>query len=322
MRTTGFPGRMRLPPDLARTVDRQAGLVSADQLAASGVTSRVACRRVDTGAWIRVTRGVYDVVPGSRSAESWDARRRRSAWTGLLAFGPDAIAVGTSALVLHGVLGLPTRLVPEVALPRASGRTSRDGVRLRQFDAGMTTVMIGGRRMASVVWALAQAVPELPRPNALAVLDSALQRGLVDLRGLERAHDLARGRRGVATTHALWGLADGRAESPLESFGRLDCLDAGVPPDTLQLAVRDASGRVVARGDMGWHLGGGHWLVAEMDGQDVHAAPEAVYADRTRQNRFVTSGVIDVLRFTGRDVPGGVGSAVASFLGRRGLVSR
>ncbi|MEK8227151.1 hypothetical protein NKG05_15360 [Oerskovia sp. M15] len=98
---------------------------------------------------------------------------------------------------------------------------------LRQFDDGMTMRALGGRRLVTLDWALAQAVPELPRENALAVLDSALHLGAISARGLEVAHDMSRGRRGVARTHDLWEVADGRAESPLESFGRLDCLDAG-----------------------------------------------------------------------------------------------
>jgi hypothetical protein len=313
---------MALPPALLRLAKKQAGLLSVGQLSAVGVTSRVACRRVDTGVWRRVTSGVYDVAPGARGDEPWDARRRRAAWLGLLAYGDDAVAVGTTALTLHGVQGLPARVRPEVALSRASDRASRDGIRLRQFDAGMTTVVLEGRRVASLEWALAQAVPELPRSNALAVMDSALHRGLLDGQGIERAHDHARGRRGVAATHALWGLADGRAESPLESFGRLSCIDAGVPPDTLQLPLLGSEGRAVARADMGWRLDGGRWLVAEMDGLEVHGAPAAVYDDRVRQNRLVASGAIDVLRFTGRDVPDGVGTAVASFLARRGRRTR
>ena len=316
-----LPG-MDLPPELHRTVAAQAGLVSIDQLLAAGVTSRTARRRVETRAWARVTRGVYDLAPHDDARRGWDQRRLRSAWAGLLAFGPDAIAVGTTALVLHGVQGLPVRVVPEVALPRASDRSTRDGIRLRQFDDGMTVDRVRGRSVVTIDRALAQAVPELPRAHALAVMDSALHLRLIDHAGLARAHDLARGRRGVAATHSLWAMADGRAESPLESFGRLDCVDAGVPPDTLQLPVHDADGRVLARGDLAWHLGGGRWLMAEMDGADVHSDPVAVYADRTRQNRLVASGRIELLRFTGRDVPGGVGSTVRAFLARRGLHGR
>ncbi len=193
-------------------------------------------------------------------------------------------------------------IAPEVALPRASNRLSRDGMSARQFDAGMQTVLVAGRRVAFVEWAVAQAVPELPRRNGLAVVDSVLYRGLLTPTGLERAHDLARGRRGVAAAHELWELADGRAESTVESFCRLDCIDGGVPPDTLQLPLDDSP--YPERGDLGWELGDGRWLVAEVDGKEVHDVPAAAYADRSRQNGLVSTGRFSVLRFTSADLDG------------------
>jgi hypothetical protein len=237
----------------------------------------------------RRTRGVYDTSVVPLGARPWDARRRRSAWAGLLAYGDDAVAVGTSALVLHGVRGLPGTLHPGVAVARATNRPDRDGLRLRQFDAGMTTTEIHGRRVADLEWALAQAVPELSRRCGLAVLDdSALHLGLLDLAGLGRTHEAARGRRGITSRHSLFALADARAESPLESSARLDCIDEGVAPDVLQLPVH-APG-LTARGDMAWRRrGGARWLVAELDGQDVHDAPAAVYADRARHNLVMAS---------------------------------
>ncbi|WP_345044367.1 hypothetical protein [Georgenia daeguensis] len=116
------------------------------------------------------------------------------------------------------------------ASPNADGSVD---VVVRQFDSSMRTVLVGGFRVAAPEWALAQAVPELPHRNAVAVMDSMLRRGLIDLRCLDRAHLLARGRRGVARTHEWWSEADGRAESPLESFGRVDCIEGGLPPDEL-----------------------------------------------------------------------------------------
>ena len=202
----------------------------------------------------------------------------------------------------HRVGGLPPTISPQAALPRASNRLSRDGLTARQFDAGLETVEVDGRRVASLEWAVAQAVPELPHRNGLAVLDAVLFRRLLTPTGIERAHDLARGRRGVAGAHRLWGLADGRAESAPESFGRLDCIDGGVPPDTLQLPLDDSPHP--ERGDLAWHLGDGRWLVAEVDGKEVHDLPEAAYADRSRQNGLVSTGRFSVLRFTVRDLDG------------------
>lgn len=307
--------RAQLPPTLLAVAAGQGGLVSIDQCRGHGLSDRDVAGLARRGTLARVTRGVYDVTAVPFVGRSWDELRARAAWTGLLAFGHDAVAVGSCALVLHGVRGLPATVRPEAAVPRGRNRRDRDGVALRQFDAGMTTTEIGGRRVATLDWALAQAVPELPRANGLAVLDSALHQGLTDTDGLHRAHEHARGRRGVASRHTLWAMADARAESPLESFARLDCVDEGVPPHTLQLPVLDHEGRAVARGDLAWRYRDGRWLVAELDGQDVHSTPHAVFADRSRQNRLVATGQIDVLRFTGRDV-GTIGRTVRATLHR------
>jgi hypothetical protein len=100
----------------------------------------------------------------------------------------------------------------------------------------------------------------------------------------------------------LWEAADERAESPLESFVRWECLVAGIPPDALQLPLVDRGGRVLARGDLAWQREDGRWLVVELDGADVHSTPVAVFADRRRQNLLTGSGAVDLLRFTGRDL--------------------
>lgn len=288
---------------LTSLASRQAGLVSAEQCSRLGVSGDRRAGLVQRGEWRRVARGVYLAEASCAADLDPDRARRRAAWTALLAYGPEAIAVGKCALALHGVLGLPATITPEAAVCRGRDRRDRDGIWLREFANGMETVEVDGRRVVTVEWALAQAVPELDRRHAVALMDSALHLRLIDERGLERAHRLARGRRGVAKTHEWWSLADGRAESPLETFGRLDCVDLGIPPDDLQVEIFDRNGRFLGRGDMGWRLKDGRWLIAEMDGQEFHDDPDALYRDRRRQNDLVQ--VADVLRFASVDVYSG-----------------
>lgn len=290
--------------------------MSSAQCRAAGVSLDRAERAARAGRWVRITRGVYDTTPDA--PVTFASRRRRAAWTALLAFGPEAVSVGPCALVLLGAAGLPVHVTPQVALPGARRTPSRDGVLLRQFDDGMTVVPVSGRLVASPEWALAQAVPELGRRRAVAVMDSALHLGLLDRSGLDRAHEHARGRRGVARTHGWWELADGLAGSPLETWARLDCIEAGVPPDRLQVPLVDADG-VVRRADLGWQRGGGRWLVAEVDGAEVHDTPSAAFADRRRHNALVATGRVEILRFTAQDlrVPGRVGATVRAMLGLR-----
>ena len=53
---------------------------------------------------------------------------------------------------------------------------------------------------------------------------------------------------------------------------------------------------------MGWRLGDGRWLIAEIDGREFHEAPEAVLHDRRRQNALLATGRVDLLRFTSADI--------------------
>ena len=80
-------------------------------------------------------------------------------------------------------------------------------------------------------------------------------------------------------------LADGRAESPLESRTRLVIIEAGLGPVELQIPV-EVDG-IVYRIDIGWcpvQLG------LEADGKDAHNTAEAVLNDRRRQNALFGVG--------------------------------
>ena len=109
-------------------------------------------------------------------------------------------------------------------------------------------------------------------------------------------------RRGASGCDAWWDLVEPRAESPLETFARLQCTDAGMPPDELQVEIRSAAGHLLGRGDLGWRLDGDRWLIAEIDGREFHESPEAVLHDRRRQNALLTTGRVDLLRFTWPDI--------------------
>lgn len=280
--------------------------------------------RTDVGFAVHRSARATTAVQRERSPRDllFDHLRRRAAWVALLAYGPESIAVGRCALALLGVEGLPPVIRPEAAMPRASKRLSRPDVVLRQFDDGLTTVAWGDRRtgsrlVASPERAIAQAVPELPLDNGLAVLDSVLRLELLTRAGAARAHDHARGRRGVALRHELWEQADPRAESWLESAGRWQCIEEGVDPDVLQLPVECPDGRV-RFGDMAWSLGDRGWLVAELDGYEWHEGVErSERRDRDRDNALAQVPGIRVLHFDARHVHDrSVGRQVREFLSR------
>lgn len=114
--------------------------------------------------------------------------------------------------------------------------------------------------------------------------------------------------------HKWWDEADARAESPAETFARLNCVDAGVRPDALQLHVHDASGCFLGRVELGWLLPDGRWLLVEVDGVDIHGSPSAIVRDLHRQNDLITASTL-LRRYTGTDAMNGrLTSEVATIL--------
>ncbi|MCC2336310.1 endonuclease domain-containing protein [Cellulomonas wangsupingiae] len=320
-----------LPDHLLRTAQVQDGLLDSGQCDAAGVGSarRAALRRA--GMLLPVVRGVHDAAPALAVAagggpEVWagvhpaDHARRRAAWLAVLALDRTrAVAVGACALALLGVQGLPARIRPEAALPDGTHRAPGGDVRVRCLDVGLdlgAVQQVGALHVAGPVDALAQAVCELDREHAVAVLDSAVQRRLLAPEQLDDVRRRAHGRRGSRRAAGWWDLVDGRAQSPLETRARLQCRDAGVAPHDLQVPVRDGRGRVVALGDLGWRLEDGRLLVVEIDGAGPHTTPEAVFRDRQRQNAVVATGTL-LLRFTAADVRAGrVAATVARYVPR------
>ncbi len=186
-----------------------------------------------------------------------------------------------------------------MTFPNGSSRRTQDAVTLRRIRLNRW-LTLGDIALVTVPDALAQAVPHLERRHGVAMMDSARnQRGLsaADLRA---AHDRARFCAGVRRTHPWWEESDPRAESPAETWARLGCTDAGIPPDQLQLRVLGRDGRLLARVDLAWLLPDGRWLLVEIDGRDEHETPTALFRDRARQNAILTDRTL-IRRFTGRE---------------------
>jgi hypothetical protein len=312
---------IRIPHLLLLDAASQESLVNKAQCDATGVGKRQVSRLIQQGRWRRVTRGVYDTDPvpvEKRRRDNYHEHvRRRIAWIGLLAYD-RAVATGLCALALYGVAGLPRTFGSEVALPNGASVRGRGAVTVRQYRP-FPVQRWKGRAVAQIEHALAQAVPTLSRDHAVAVLSSALHEKYIDEAGLQRIHDLIRGKRGAEACHAWFDLVDGRDESPAETFARLSCLDHGVPPDGQQVDVTRGT-RFLARVDLVYRLPGGRWLVVEIDGIEFHGRPGALVRDSMRQNRLVETDQVIVLRYAAsqNDRPGGVGRQVADQLEQLG----
>lgn len=306
-----------VPSEVRALAARQEGLVSVQQCCAAGVDRRRIARLVSHGVLRREGTRVLDtdpVEPGKRVRDDYfDHLRRRSAVKGLLVW-PGTAAVGSAALALHGVTGLPRHIQPEVAFPRGARHHGRDGVVVRQYG-DFESQPFGSWRIAKIGHALAQALPGLHRDDGVAVVSSALNKNLLDDAGLAEVERLLHGRRGATWSLSRLGLANRGDESPAETRARLSCIDHGVPPHRVQVVFRKG-GKFLGRCDLGWRLLDGRWLVVEIDGVGPHSTPEALVKDAPRQNRLLATGKVVLLRFrpADNDRPGGIGAVVAAHL--------
>lgn len=289
---------------IAAIADQQDGIVTAAQCLAAGMSESEISRRVRGGAWLRMFRGVY-FVDGDSLVVPTRARIR----SGLLAAGPTATAVLTSAAHLHGLPDLPIDPAVQVSVPGDQNRWDQPGLLVRQLVIpDRDCALVDGMRTTTPVRTVADLVLRLRRVEAVALIDGALRLGIISSADLPLAAALLRGRRGAIRGRRFLREADGRSASPLETRVRLICVDGGLPPEELQYAVRDDHGQVLAIGDLAWPS---RRVIVEADGGLVHGTATALYHDRRRQNELAARGWI-VVRFTWADLsrPGYIVQAV------------
>lgn len=304
----------------------QDALLSAAQAMRCGFSREDVRRLCRRGEWLRLYRSVYLTVADALP----ELTRRQMIRAALLKY-PEGIAVRESAAELLGLWGLPPREGADIhlALPAGTvlaaaerahrsalgGPTARTpatvgpdlpAIHLHQYQVDPSHVITRqGMRLSAPVRTLADCFLHLPRLHAISVGDSIVNHGLLEQAAVADAQQLCAGRPGVEMCRPWFDLVDGRAESPLETRGRIACADEGVPPDTLQYPVHDRYGVLIARGDLGWFRKGKcrepqSILLGEGDGAGPHSTPQALLYDRQRQNRILALGY-GLIRYTWAD---------------------
>ncbi|MFW6640934.1 type IV toxin-antitoxin system AbiEi family antitoxin domain-containing protein [Nocardiopsis algeriensis] len=295
------------------TASGQYGTVSWAQARECGLTRTDVKRLTRRGEWLNPHRGVYVVralVPEARSLE----RLRCVALAAQFALGPRACAAGPTAARLWGMQGLERWDGREVHIVVPGRDPSRrpNGIVLRGWDVSpQETTVLGGLRVTTPGRTLCDVLPGLDRETAVCLMDSTLNQGLLGREDIPGLDERMRGRRGCVGVRRWWNLADGRAQSPLETRIRLICQDGGLPPDELQRRFTDRDGRTVAVVDFWWE---GLRLIGEADGIGPHSTPRALARDRERQNALqALYPDVRIARFTWADLrrPGYVLALVA-----------
>ncbi|MCV7364953.1 type IV toxin-antitoxin system AbiEi family antitoxin domain-containing protein [Mycolicibacterium neworleansense] len=262
-----------MEPQLVRLFEEQNGVATSGQIL-SHMTRHAFESAVDCGALERVWYGIYC---------------RGEPTEHLLLHGLD-LACGrkvplclASAAAVHG-FDTEGSADLHILNPPGCQLRSADGLVVhRRDDAPLTSV--DGRYVTAPAWTAIEVARALRRPRALATLDAALRSATCTRTDLWRAALEQAGRRGIVAVRNLIALADGRAESPMESEARLVMIDGGLPVPELQYEVIDGNGQV-RRLDFAWPQ---DKVAVEYDSLDWHGNPDALRDDRRR-----TAALMDV----------------------------
>ena len=179
---------------------------------------------------------------------------------------------------------------------------------------GAPLITVAGRPVTAPAWTAVEVARTLRRPRALATLDAALRSGRFGPSELVRAVGAQQGRRGIVKVRELLPLADGQAESPMESEARLVMIDGGLPSPVLQHEVVDARGRL-RRLDFAWPK---YLVAAEYDSDEWHVGPEALRRDRAKLAALQDLGwiVVPIVADDVRRRPGALVNRIEAHLAR------
>lgn len=257
-----------------------------DELSALGLTYATLRRHIQEGRIRRVMAGVYvrTDLPDSPELRARCAARILPA---------HQVISDHSAAWIHGI-DVYDHALERLPIPPLLTTVSVGGDRTRRPEA------LGGKRDLSVddvctfdgitVTTPVRTACDLAtlrgRRSGLAVLDSFLHAGLFSRRELVDQLPRYARRRGVVQLRELAALADGRAESPGESWTRLELLDSGLRAVTPQYEI-EVPGYGMARLDLAYVLAK---VVVEYDGEEFHSSPRQRERDIVRRRALEQLG--------------------------------
>jgi hypothetical protein len=292
-------------PLLRRQADRKCGLFTAADARRAGYAHPEIRALRSTGRWVALRRGVYTTAEALAEADAKGRSFRVDCLAVLLSLDrPSAVVSHASEARLRGLpvrrsLATPIRLTDPFQWRRGQGYLMSVAA-LPAIDV----ITADPFRLTSAARTLTDCAREWPVDDAVVAMDAALLTGMTTPAALQQAAAAAHHWPGAPRATRAVELADGRAESPLETRGRLHILGSGFPVPALQVEIRSA-GRLVAVVD-GWFDGPA--VAIEFDGRVKYTdpwrgrTPERVLWEEKRREDELRSLDIRVVRIADADL--------------------
>ncbi|WP_233517361.1 type IV toxin-antitoxin system AbiEi family antitoxin domain-containing protein [Geodermatophilus marinus] len=228
------------------------GVFTAGDAVAAGYAREDVGGLVARGRWVRLRRGVYadravvDAVAGDPAA-----RHRLNCAAVLVRLAPGPAVSHTSAARVLGLVAPRSQDDCVRLTDEAQWRRGR-GYEVTRASLPQGSVLpLGPFRVTAPARTLVDCARGWSLEDAVVAMDDALHRRLVEPDELTAAVLAQTHWLGIGGAARAAGLADGRAESPLETRGRLRILGSGLPAPELQVEIHDRHG-FVGRVD-GWY---------------------------------------------------------------------
>lgn len=273
---------------------RRLGIFTTADLAQRGVGESEIRAAVRAGRWARLRAGVF--VEARDLAEVERTGRRP---------GLDALAVMTGLGRSSAVLSRDTAAwIWGLPRPRRDLRTVHltDPHRWRRGQGYLMThaclpedevTVRGAYRVTSAARTVVDLARAWPEVHAVAAVDAALLRGLTTREELGRVLGRQASVPGIPRAMRAVALADGRAESWLETWGRLTFAAIGLPPFVPQVELW-VDGRLVKVTD-GWYESAA--VAVEFDGRVKYRRPR--YGRTPEEELWREKRAEDLLRSLG-----------------------
>lgn len=255
-------------PELSAIAAARLGVFTSQE--AVGVGYRIEDIRAElrTRRWSRLRKGVYIRTERLTAA---DARERHliDCVAVLRSLGPGPVVSHASAARLHDLI-LPRRQSSEVRLTAVDQWRRGRGYRVAHASISTDETEAWSEfGVTSVARTLVDCAREWSLTDGVVAIDAAIRARKTARSELLRAVLAGTHRPGLAQAARALDLSDGRAESPLETRGRLAMRASGLPRPELQVEIHGAGG-FIGRVDA-WYDDAA--LAIEFDGQVKYSDP-------------------------------------------------
>jgi hypothetical protein len=279
-------------PVLQAIANGRLGVFTAREALASGLEVDDIRAELRSRRWVRLRKGIYTSSTVFDAADR--SRHLLDCVAVLLSLDPGPALSHASAARLHGLV-VPSSAESDVRLTDVDQWRSGRGYRVARARLSDDDVRPWlGFRTTSVPRTLVDCAREWSQLHSVIAMDAALHGELLTRGELHAAILSARHRPGIAAAARAFGLSDGRAESPLETKGRLRLLASGLPLPELQVDLYDDSG-FVGRMDA-WYEDAA--LALEFDGRVKYLDPsgdrspaQVLWDEKRREDRIRATDV-------------------------------